>query len=276
MSEVVEGFDVIETLEKIHKEIPEHLGVLIEITSYHRGRYNLDKAAKYGKIALKLAPENPQLNKIMGAVELYKSNYEVGLKYHQKAIGNIDYSEDELNEVAWNFQKLDMYNEAIEYYEMILQDNPNNLTTLINAGYCYGHMENTAKALEYSERALQVSPNQSTALLNTGFRHWVEHDLKKAKYYTERCISVAPNYNLAYMNLGHILLCEENKEEAFKNYEKSISLFYDWTEFYDYFWDDWKYMKTYRTEESTYKEIEQFCKKIWEAEREAEDDDTPF
>ena len=52
--------------------------------------------------------------------------------------------------------RLEMFKEAIEYYELSYRYNPKNISALSSIGYCYERMKDYMKALEYYERYLKV------------------------------------------------------------------------------------------------------------------------
>ena len=52
--------------------------------------------------------------------------------------------------------KIEMYEEAIKYYELSFKFNPKNISALSSIGYCYERLKNYKKALEYYERYLKL------------------------------------------------------------------------------------------------------------------------
>lgn len=52
--------------------------------------------------------------------------------------------------------KVEMYEEAIKYYELSFKYNPKNISAISSIGYCYERLKNYKKALEYYERYLRL------------------------------------------------------------------------------------------------------------------------
>ena len=52
--------------------------------------------------------------------------------------------------------RLEMFKEAIEYYELSSRYNPKNISALSSIGYCYERLKNYKKALEYYERYIKL------------------------------------------------------------------------------------------------------------------------
>lgn len=58
--------------------------------------------------------------------------------------------------MAMGRHKVEMYKEAIKYYELSFKYNPKNISALSSIGYCYERLKNYAKAIEYYERYLKL------------------------------------------------------------------------------------------------------------------------
>ena len=58
--------------------------------------------------------------------------------------------------MAMGRHKVEMYEEAIKYYELSFKYNPKNISTISSIGYCYERLKNYKKALEYYERYLKI------------------------------------------------------------------------------------------------------------------------
>lgn len=52
--------------------------------------------------------------------------------------------------------KVEMFEDAIKYYELSFKYNPKNISALSSIGYCYERLKNYQKALEYYERYLKL------------------------------------------------------------------------------------------------------------------------
>jgi Tfp pilus assembly protein PilF len=60
------------------------------------------------------------------------------------------------------------YVNALEYFDMVLEMEPNNLNAIIDKGVTFQNLEYFTKALQMYDKALSIEPENSDALINKG------------------------------------------------------------------------------------------------------------
>ncbi|MCP5243580.1 MAG: PEP-CTERM system TPR-repeat protein PrsT [Burkholderiales bacterium] len=94
------------------------------------------------------------------------------------------------------------YNEATKEYEAILQNNPNQITSLNNLAWLY-HQNNDPRALEYAQRAYETAPESPAVVDTFGWILAQKGELERALKLLENAVSKQPEnatiqYHYAY------------------------------------------------------------------------------
>lgn len=150
------------------------------------------------------------------------------------------------------------YGEALEEYQRILKENPDNPEIDFKIGLCHYKMNDLDKAIESFKAVLEKEPRSQETLINLSAIYFEKGDLDEGmKYfqqvdektvtdpgtlynigillfqngqtdaaigYFQKCLAVDPNNVNAYYQLGLANLNMNNLEEAKKNLQKVIEL----------------------------------------------------
>ena len=122
-----------------------------------------------------------------------------------------------------NHQNNNLQN-AQNYYQKVLELNPNHSQTLNNLGVMFQGLGEYQKAKEYYEQAIKINPNYADAHYNIGIIFQELGELEKAKNCYEKAIEINPDYQAAYNNLGVIFMESKEFQKAIDCYEKAIEL----------------------------------------------------
>ena len=99
---------------------------------------------------------------------------------------------------AMYVQENDYPEEALSYYDTLLNVIPNNPDFIYNKGYVYlVYLEDTQKALECFDKVLQIDPTSINALFNKGRTYELMGDFINAKSIYRQILRRNPDYQLA-------------------------------------------------------------------------------
>ena len=114
--------------------------------------------------------------------------------------------------------------DAQDYYQKVLELDPNYADAYNNLGVLYKELEEHQKAKDCYEKAIVINPNYTDAHYNLGniFKELGEN--QKAKECYEKVIEINPNYVDAHNNLGVIFQELGEYQKAKDCYEKTIEL----------------------------------------------------
>lgn len=99
---------------------------------------------------------------------------------------------------AMYLQENDYPEEALSYYDTLLNVIPNNPDFIYNKGYVYlVYLEDTQNALECFDKVLQIDPTSINALFNKGRTYELMGDFINAKSIYRQILRRDPDYQLA-------------------------------------------------------------------------------
>lgn len=96
------------------------------------------------------------------------------------------------------------WQEAIGYFEKVVQSDAKNEGAWISLGECYRATGENQKALNAFDKALEINPEHTTVLGLKGSAYAGMNDLPKAKVSFEKAVATNYKYNYAYFFLAQI------------------------------------------------------------------------
>ena len=119
------------------------------------------------------------------------------------------------------------FDKALEIYENILKNDPNDLSALQNIAISYKHMGNHDRAFEIYDKIFSINPNHSASLNNCGNLYMQIGNYKRAIEYYEKALEIDPNAKNTYANLGSLYQRQEDFEKALNCFNKQNDPKYD-------------------------------------------------
>ncbi len=80
------------------------------------------------------------------------------------------------------------------------------------------------EAIKYFNKILEIDPNNYRAIYNIGIAHFNMGDMNKAMIAYNDAIKIKPDYKHCYYNIGLIYEVKENLKEALKFYKKALEI----------------------------------------------------
>ena len=130
----------------------------------------------------------------------------------------------EIFNLAVENQKKNNFKEALNFYNQVLEMDPNNLNARINLGAVFKGLGDNKKAKICYEKIIEITPNYINAHINLGNIFKDLDEYQKAKNCYEKAIEIDPSNTKAHNNLGNIFKDLKKYEEAIDCYEKAIEI----------------------------------------------------
>jgi tetratricopeptide (TPR) repeat protein len=138
-----------------------------------------------------------------------RGNYFKARAYLENFINDIDDSDEHvLNYLGVLLMtQFGEIKQSEEYFNRVLQLNPNSDTAYTNLGILYhDYLKNYVKSKEYSLKAIELNPSNDSACNNLARIHAdIEHNYSKAKEFYELAILINPRNINAHLNLADLL-----------------------------------------------------------------------
>lgn len=220
----------LECYKKAYKLNPSDREVLIKLATINQTYYpeKVDTTIDYYNTLLEFGIDMDKIYYELGHLYLNKSdkiNAVSAFKLAQELNPENPYYN---NSLAYAYIKAELYDDAIEYYQLAIKLNPDAEWTSIVChalGAIYAEVKNNFDAAEATFNAgMVLDPKNVDIQLSLGDLYMAQGDLDKAiKTYCD-AISVEPENYLTYAKTGLALWEKDYLEEAIVAFHKSIEL----------------------------------------------------
>ena len=99
--------------------------------------------------------------------------------------------------------------EAIFYYDKILNENPENISSLNNKGYALSKLKDYENAMKCYDAALQISPDDLSVQINKISSLRKQGNFTKALSLCDKILKINPKYNIVLYHKERILFSME-------------------------------------------------------------------
>ncbi len=167
--------------------------------------------------------DNNYLAHINFAGELtFESKYYEAIKHLNQALA-IKPTMTTYNAMGDNLSRLGKYNEAIEYYLIALNINPEYSEAYYNMGNAFNALGKTDEAIKCYSKALRNNSELYRAHNNLGGIYALRGDFEKAIYHYSEALRIKPDFVDSHKSLGNVLKYMGRIEEAEKHFRKAKS-----------------------------------------------------
>ncbi len=219
-----------EFYKKAYELNPSEREILIKLATISQTYYpeNIDETIDYYNSLLEFGIDLDKIYYELGHLYLNKSDKVhavTAFKLAQEMNPENPYYN---NSLAYAYIKAELYDDAIEYYQLAIKLNPDAEWTSIVChalGAIYAEVKNNYEAAEATFNAgMVLDPNNVDIQLSLGDLYMAQNDIDRAiKTYCD-AISVEPDNYLTYAKTGLALWEKDYLEESIVAFHKSIEL----------------------------------------------------
>ena len=152
------------------------------------------------------------------------NNLQVAQNYYQKVLEIDPNHLAALNNLGNIFQKFGEYQKAEDCFEKVIEINPDHLDAHNSLVVIFISLREYQKAQSFCKKVIEINPNHENTNNNLGVIFVNLKEYQKAKDCFEKVIEINPNHANAHNNLGVLLLREGNIKKAKSCHEKAIEL----------------------------------------------------
>ncbi len=122
-------------------------------------------------------------------------------------------------------EALRLYQEAVAAYDKQVEENPQNITAILDKANAQGKLQQHQQALKTYEKAIAVNPDSHLAWLGKGNTLFTLRQYDKALAAFERALKLQPKSYLTWHNRGSLLQDGiRDLKKAIASYEKSVEI----------------------------------------------------
>lgn len=169
-------------------ELAPNLRARLMLSDVYINKKEYEKAAEYLQKAIDLNPNFPSVK--VKLAEVYKN-----LGDNKKYIALLESIVNEftgqektyiLKQIAVSFYEIKDYENALKYFNLVLQDSPEDTQALFYGGVAFEAKGETDKAIEYYEKAYSIRNDYSEPLKRIAYLFFMKKDYNKAISYLDK------------------------------------------------------------------------------------------
>lgn len=116
------------------------------------------------------------------------------------------------------------YDEAIKYFEKVIEKFPSSIEGYYNIGVCYLRIGEVDKAVASLEKAVELNPEAIESYFALGECYFTKGETEKAINTFTRAAELQPDNPKAHYNLGIVFYKHDMLDEALVSFNKVINL----------------------------------------------------
>ena len=182
----------------------------------HVAEGNLRKGLAKLLDAVKLDPDNAELNHQTAVVLRNLGKYKLSLKYFERALALQPKYPEARNNLGTLYLVMGKWDKAIACFKEVVSDILYNTPQFAynNMGYAYFKNGDYDKAIESYKLALRSSPSYTLCHSNLARAYEAKGELEEAIAAYKQCVFYFPKDSAAHLGLANVLLKQGKKKEA--------------------------------------------------------------
>ena len=135
-----------------------------------------------------------------------------------------DDAEEIYSNIAFEYENMAQYKQAIQYLKKVLAINPENINALYEIAYCYESTGDLRESISFFQNYLEDAPLSTTAWFNLGVACSTVGRLDDAIEAFDFAIALEPEYASAHFNKATVLCNQGNFKQAIEAYSETMKL----------------------------------------------------
>jgi tetratricopeptide (TPR) repeat protein len=132
-------------------------------------------------------------------------------------------NEDAMRNLAYTYEQVGSYSDAIYYYEETLKLNPNMPHVLIAIGRCYIVLGQVPKSILYYKRAIEADPQNAEAYDRLGGAYAAIGEFDQARIALDQAIELDPMRVTAHTRRGSLNFQTRRYEASVVDYTRAVT-----------------------------------------------------
>ncbi|CAM9370847.1 unnamed protein product, partial [Heterosigma akashiwo] len=156
--------EALQAFEKLHTIVPNNPEVIYQIANIFEQQDQLGHAAKWFNILIARVPSDPGVLARMGQIFSKEDDESQAFHYHMESYRHYPANLDVISWLGVWYVKSELYEKAIHFFERASQIQPNEVKWKLMVTSCYRRMNNLNKALELYEKIHHEYPDNLECL----------------------------------------------------------------------------------------------------------------
>lgn len=187
-----------------------------------QGEYK--NALKFAEETLEIDPNNSEVLILKAEIYSYLGNHKKSINYYLSYLENGGKEGLDLiyNDIAWEYESLQDYQNALKYLKLALEQNPEEDTLLFEIAYFYEELNKQEECILFYNRFLDENPYSYNGWYNLGIVHNERKEYKKAVFAFEYAVLIKEDFASAHFNKGNAHFNLKEYGLALESYYKTF------------------------------------------------------
>ena len=190
--------EAMESLDLAFKQYPFSANFLIKKAQVLTILERLPEAVNTLEYAETLEPSNPDLHVAKGSILSKKRKHQCALKHFKKAKELSEEPLDVFPFIAFEYQCLGNFHQAIKYLISYLEIEPEDDIAIFNIAYCFERLENYNEAIDFFSKLTSKTPYCEIAWYQLGLFYNKSKNYKKAVWAIDYAILIDSSFTAGY------------------------------------------------------------------------------
>lgn len=207
---------------------PISADIRLHLTQVYLAQGEYKTALQYAKKTLEIEPNNIEVLILKAEIFSYKGNHKKSIEFYLEYIDKNKGDNLDLiyNDIAWEYESLKDYENALKYLILALELNPKEDTLLFEIAYFYEELGKQEECIIFYNKFLDENPYSYNGWYNLGIVHNERKEYKKAVFSFEYATLIKEDFASAYFNKG-------NAHYNLKEYGQALECYYKTFEYED-------------------------------------------
>jgi len=206
------------SMEMAFKQYPFSANFLIKKAQILTILERLPEAETALDIAETLEPSNPDLHIAKGSILSKKRKHQKALKHFHKAQNLSENPIDVYPFIAFEYQCLGRFQDAIKYLDVFLNNEPEDDIAIFNIAYCFERLDAYNDAIEFFKNLIEKSPYCEITWYQLGLFYNKIKDFKQAIVALDYAILIDECFTAGYHEKARSLTQLGKTKEAINTY----------------------------------------------------------
>ena len=160
----------------------------------------------------------------LGVTYHQRGKYKEAMEYYDQVIEINPQDADAYHNLGHIKAKLGNHKDAIKDFDKAIEINPYDADTYNNRGHAKAELGNHTEAIQDYDKAIEINPQFAAAFNNRGITKRKSGNHMEAIQDYDKAIKINPQYAEAYFNRGNAKAGLGNYKEAIQDYGKAIEI----------------------------------------------------
>ncbi len=198
--------------------------IKLHIAQVYTAQGEYKNALDFADQTLELEPNNEDVIVLKAEIYSYLGEHQKSIEYYLQFLekGTTEGLDLVYNDIAWEYESLMDYENALKYLKLALEKNPEEDTLLFEIAYFYEELNKQEECIEFYNKFLDENPYSFNGWYNLGIVYNDIKDFRKAIFAFDYATIIKDDFVSAYFNKGNAHFNLQQYGEALECYYRTF------------------------------------------------------